>query len=162
VKSISPTGFVPVLKVPSLFQEIYINDSLAICEFLAESHPENNLWPKDRLLRALARSAVAEMHSGFFVMRNTYDTNFVAKYTGKVPITEEGRRDVERVLRLWGESRLKTIKRLGELGEKDEGFLFGGFGIADAFFWPVLWVRDFFGSSTRVFELTCHKAIPHI
>ena len=76
-------------------------------------------------------------------MRNTYDTNFVAKYTGKVPITEEGRRDVERVLRLWGESRLKTIKRLGELGEKDEGFLFGGFGIADAFFWPVLWVRDF-------------------
>jgi len=30
---------------------------------------------------------------------------------------------------------------LNELGEKDEGFLFGGFGIVDAFYWPVLWVR---------------------
>ncbi len=26
--------------------------------------------------------------------------------------------------------------------EKDEGFLFGKFGIVDAFFWPVLWVSD--------------------
>ena len=144
MKSISPTGFVPVLRVPSLSPDIYINDSLAICEFLAESHPEKNLWPKDRLLRALARSAVAEMHSGFSVIRNTYDTNFIGKYTGKVPVTEDGRKDVERVLKIWGESRLRTVKRLGDLGEKDEGFLFGEFGIADAFFWPVLWVRNLF------------------
>lgn len=80
-------------------------------------------------------------------MRNTYDTNFVAKYTGKVPITEEGRKEVERMLKLWDEARLRTLKRLEELGEKDEGWLFGGFGIADAFFWPVLWVFHIFGSS---------------
>jgi hypothetical protein len=73
-------------------------------------------------------------------MRNTYDTNFAAKYTGKIPITEEGRKEVERMLKLWGEARIRTIKRLGQLGEEDEGFLFGGFGIADSFFWPVLWV----------------------
>jgi len=30
------------------------------------------------------------------------------------------------------------VKRLGELGENDDGFLFGGYSIADAFFWPVL------------------------
>lgn len=140
VKSISPTGFVPVLQVPSLSPDSYVNDSLAICEFLAESHPTLPLWPKDRLLRALARSAVAEMHSGFSVLRNTYDTNFVAQYSGKVPITEDGRKEVERMLKLWSEARTRTVKRLTELGAKDEGFLFGGFGIADAFFWPVLWV----------------------
>jgi glutathione S-transferase len=126
------------LKVPSLSTEIYINDSLAICEFLAESHPSLPLWPKDRMLRALARSVVAEMHSEFFVLRNTYDSNFVAKYSGIVPITEEGRKEVERMLQLWGEARTKTVKRLKELGERDEAFLFGGFGIADAFFWPGL------------------------
>jgi glutathione S-transferase len=142
VKSVSPTGLVPILKVPSFSPDIYINDSLAICEFIAESHPEEALWPKDRLLRALARSAVAEMHSGFSVMRNTYDTNFIAKYTGSIPITAEGRKEVERMLRLWSDARLRTAKRLGELGEVDDGFLFGGFGIADAFFWPVLWVCD--------------------
>jgi glutathione S-transferase len=152
VKSISPTGFVPVLKAPSLSLEVYINDSLAICEFLAESHPEKNLWPKDRLLRALARSAVAEMHSGFSVMRNTYDTNFVAKYTGKVPITDAGRKEVERMLKLWSEARTRTVERLGELGEKDEGFLFGRFGIADAFFWPVLWVCGSFGCCSQLFD----------
>jgi glutathione S-transferase len=150
VKTISPTGFVPVLKVPSLSPDVYINDSLSICEFLAESHPELHLWPKDRLLRALARSAVAEMHSGFSVMRNTYDTNFVAKYEGKIPITEEGRKEVERMLKLWGEARVRAVKRLRELGERDEGFLFGGFGIADAFFWPVLWVRYKFGNQEVV------------
>ena len=150
VKSISPTGFVPILKAASLPPEIYINDSVAICEFLAESHPELFLWPKDRILRTLARSAVAEMHSGFSVMRNTYDTNFVAKYTGNVPITEEGRKEIERMLKIWGEGRLRTVKRLAELGEKDEGFLFGGFGIADAFFWPVLWVRDSCGCTGKI------------
>ncbi|KAG0652367.1 Pyrimidodiazepine synthase [Hyphodiscus hymeniophilus] len=139
VKSISPTGFVPVLKAPSMFPDIYINDSLAICEFLAELNPSLPLWPQDQMLRALARSAVAEMHSGFSVLRNTYDTNFVAKYSGNIPITEKGKMEVERMLKLWGEARARTVKRLTELGEQDEGFLFGKFGVADAFFWPVLW-----------------------
>lgn len=133
-------GLVPILKVPSLSPALTINDSLSICEFLAESHPEKPLWPKDRVLRALARSAAAEMHSGFSELRNTYDTNFVAKYTGTIPITARGQKELERVLDLWAQARVKTAARLGELGEVDEGYLFGSFGIADAFFWPVLWV----------------------
>jgi len=88
----------------------------------------------------MARSAVAEMHSGFGEIRNTYHTNFVVKYTGKIPVTEQGRKEIERLLALWNQARTMTTKRLGELGEKDDGFLFGKFGIADAFFWPVLWV----------------------
>jgi glutathione S-transferase len=123
--------------------DIEINDSLAICEFLAESHPELPLWPKDRELRALARSAAAEMHSGFGELRNTYHTNVLGKYTGKVPITEKGKKEVERLLSLWDQSRAKTAQRLKELGEQDDGFLFGQFGIVDAFFWPILWVRNY-------------------
>jgi glutathione S-transferase len=144
VKTHSNSGLVPVIVPLSPKMDIQINDSLSICEFLAESHPELPLWPKDRELRALARSAVAEMHSGFWELRNTYHTNVLAKYTGKIPITEQGQRDIDRVLVLWDQSRTKTAQKLRELGEQDEGFLFGKFGIADSFFWPVLWVREHF------------------
>lgn len=44
------------------------------------------------------------------------------------------------MLSLWDTARKGTKERLAALGEADEGFLFGGFSIADAFFWPVLTV----------------------
>lgn len=44
------------------------------------------------------------------------------------------------MLALWDTARKGTKERLAALGEVDEGFLFGGFSIADAFFWPVLTV----------------------
>ncbi|KAF5866909.1 hypothetical protein ETB97_008714 [Aspergillus alliaceus] len=139
VKNVSHTGFVPLLECRSLGENIRINDSLAICEFLAESNPDLNLWPRDRQLRALARSAVAEMHSGFWTLRNNYGTNFIARYTGNVPVSEQAKKEVERLLVIWDSARRITKTRLAELNEKDEGFLFGQFSIADAFFWPVLW-----------------------
>ena len=168
MKTESPSGTVPLLtvKLPNDGTEFQVNDSLAICEFLAESHPELGLWPKDLVLRALARSVVAEMHAGFGELvcitcllclvldadlvpqRNTYHTNFIAKYTGEIPITEKGRKEIERMLVLWGDARKITAERLKLLGEEDVGFLFGGFGIADSFFWPVLWVRHPFRSWT--------------
>ncbi|KAJ5758477.1 glutathione S transferase [Penicillium odoratum] len=138
VKKVSPTGLVPYLQCRSMGSTI-ISDSLAICEFLAESNPDLALWPRDRQLRALARSAAAQMHSGFSTLRNLYSTNFIARYTGNVPIPEEAVKDINRMLALWDEARKATKERLAILGEADEGFLFGGFSIADAFFWPVLW-----------------------
>lgn len=139
MKSVSPTGLVPFLQCRSIGSAT-IGDSLAICEFLAESHPELPLWPRDRQLRALARSAAAQMHSGFSTLRGIYHTNFLARYTGNVPIPDEAQKDIKRLLTLWDEARKATKERLAILGEADEGFLFGGFSIADAFFWPVLWV----------------------
>ncbi|KAK0102867.1 hypothetical protein ONS96_005496 [Cadophora gregata f. sp. sojae] len=139
VKHHSKSGFVPILTPLSMSSDLQINDSLSICEFLAEKYPELGLWPKDQHLRALARSAVAEMHSGFAEIRNTYHTNFVAKYEGRVPVSEQAREEVERFLALWDQARGSTIARLDVLGENDHGFLFGSFSIADAFFWPVLW-----------------------
>jgi len=81
------------------------------------------------------------MHSGFTELR-TFDSNFVAKYTGNIPITAHGLRDIKRILVLWDSARKMTVTRMKEVGEVDEGFLFGSFGIADTFFWPVLWVRQ--------------------
>jgi glutathione S-transferase len=82
------------------------------------------------------------MHSGFQQLRNVYHTNFVARYIGDVPLSDRAKREVERVLKVWNQARTVTSERLQHKGETDEGFLFGDFGIADAFYWPVLWVRD--------------------
>ena len=61
----SPSGRVPVLHDGDLT----VWDSLAICEYLADKFPDAGLWPKDVECRALARSAAAEMHSGFPSLR---------------------------------------------------------------------------------------------
>ncbi|KAI1769359.1 hypothetical protein GGR53DRAFT_156088 [Hypoxylon sp. FL1150] len=131
--------FLPVLEPDAKDKTFVVADSLAICEYLAEQNPDRPLWPRDRELRALARTAAAEMHSGFGEVRGTYHTNFLGRYTGKVPISEAAAREIRRIVELWGSARAAAKKRLRELGEQDEGFLFGAFSIADAFFWPVLW-----------------------
>ena len=76
------------------------------------------------------------MHAGFSELRNLYGTNYIAKFTGNVPRTKQAEREIERMLVLWGECRCATVQILGEEGG-DDGWLFGGFGIADAYFWPV-------------------------
>ena len=59
----SPTGLVPCL----VDDDITVWDSLAIAEYVAEAHP--SVWPADKRARAYARSAAAEMHSGFGHLR---------------------------------------------------------------------------------------------
>ncbi|KAI1406213.1 hypothetical protein F4819DRAFT_290033 [Hypoxylon fuscum] len=132
-------GLLPVLEPDVKDEDFLIADSLSICEFLAEQHPDLHLWPKDLKMRALARTAVAQMHSGFNEIRNTYQTNFFGKYTGKIPLGEAAAKEIRRMVELWNDARTVTKRRLQELGEDDDGFLFGRFSIADAFFWPVLW-----------------------
>ncbi|OJI96447.1 hypothetical protein ASPVEDRAFT_35846 [Aspergillus versicolor CBS 583.65] len=135
IKTHSPSGLVPVLQ--SIPLSITITDSLAILEFLADQNPHLALWPRDPALRALARSATAEMHSGFPVLRNTFHTNFIARYEG--PIAASGsvgaKKEIKRVLTIWDNARAAASSSAVD----DEGFLFGGFSIADAFYWPVLW-----------------------
>ena len=66
---VSPSGRFPCLVDGSTV----VWDSLAIAEYLAESHPQ--VWPSDRVARAFARSAAAEMHSGFANLRNICGMN---------------------------------------------------------------------------------------
>ncbi|WP_438864404.1 glutathione S-transferase family protein [Neptunicella sp.] len=65
----SPTGKVPCL----VDNGTTIWDSLAIIEYLAESHA--TVWPANKVARAWARSASAEMHSGFGQIRNICGMN---------------------------------------------------------------------------------------
>ncbi|WPH00013.1 Hypothetical protein R9X50_00283600 [Acrodontium crateriforme] len=133
-------GLFPVLQPkPKSDPSFLIHDSLAICEYLAETNPELELWPQDEKLRALARSAVAVMHSGFTGLRNTFACNFLAKFTGDIEISDEIVKECRKMVDLWSSCRATTIQRLSALGQTDQGFLFGKFTIADAFFWPVLW-----------------------
>lgn len=60
----SPTGKVPCL----VTDETTVWDSLAIVETVAEQHPD--AWPSDAVARAWARSASAEMHAGFPLIRS--------------------------------------------------------------------------------------------
>lgn len=68
------TRFSPTGKVPCLHDSGHVIwDSLAITEYLAERHP--GVWPTDATARAWARCASAEMHSGFFALRETCTMN---------------------------------------------------------------------------------------
>lgn len=117
----SPSGLVPVLKDGDLT----IWDSLAICEYLAERFPAANLWPEDPADRALARSATAEMHSGFQSLRGECPMD-LALMT-KADLSEATQANVRRLVQLWS----------GLLARSGGPFLFGGWTIADAFFTPV-------------------------
>ncbi|WP_298187366.1 glutathione S-transferase family protein [uncultured Pseudomonas sp.] len=120
----SPTGKVPLL----ISDDGAIWDSLAIAEYLAERFPAAQLWPQARAARALARSACAEMHSGFFALR-THMPMDLKRNQALAAIPAEALADIHRVCELWAECR----QRFAQGG----AFLFGRPSIADAFFAPV-------------------------
>jgi glutathione S-transferase len=119
----SPSGLVPALKDG----EVAIGDSLAICEYLAERFPDAGLWPADPVARAQARSAAAEMHSGFQALRAECPMDLQAEPRA-VALSDAAAKDVWRIVALWG----GLLARFG-------GPWLGGpeWGIADAFFTPV-------------------------
>jgi len=120
----SPSGRVPVL----LLNGIVINDSLAISEYVADAYPGANLWPQDPQVKALARAAAAEMHSGFTHLRTQMSFGL---NTGDTPetLTAQTREEVMRVFDIWNNLRALS-------GSKQ--FLCGDFGIVDAMFVPVV------------------------
>ena len=118
----SPSGLVPLLRIDGL--EIW--DSLAIGEYLAERFPEAGLWPADRATRALARSAVAELHSGFVALRSEMSID-LRRRRSVVP-SPACQADIARVQALW--RRCRALAGEGP-------FLFGAPSLADAFYAPV-------------------------
>jgi glutathione S-transferase len=100
-------------------------DSLAIAEYLAESHPD--VWPADKVARAFARSAAAEMHSGFGALRARASMSCGVRIE-LAQLGEPLRADLRRLEALWGEG----LARFGG------PFLAGAaFTAVDAFFAPV-------------------------
>jgi len=121
----SPSGKVPCLR----HGDLVVWDSLAICEYVAELAPEAQLWPADRAARAVARSACAEMHTGFAAMRNDMTMNLRASKPG-VGHSPAALADAAAVQARWRQLR----ERHGAGGE----FLLGAFTIADCFYAPVV------------------------
>ena len=124
IREHSPSGKVPALKS----EHGTIIDSLAICEYLAERFPDANLWPSDTASRAQARSACAQMHSGFMGLRSNLPMDLRRDEALEV-IPVEAQTDIERIVALWAECR--------EACRESGAFLFGKPGIVDAFFAPV-------------------------
>lgn len=117
-------------KVPILWDgDAVVWDSLAIIEYLADRVGRERFWPKPDDARAMARSMVAEMHSGYFALRRECPMNVRARVENHT-ITEEARADVVRILQLWAEARA----RFGKGGP----FLFGTFCAADIIYAPVV------------------------
>lgn len=120
------TSFSPTGKVPCLHDgDEIVWDSLAITEYLAERHP--GVWPTDTAARTWARCASAEMHSGFFALRDTCTMNCGLRI--ELPEWPAAvRHDWQRAEALWEEG----LRRFGG------PFLAGErFTAVDAFFAPL-------------------------
>jgi glutathione S-transferase len=118
--------FAPNGKVPCLHHDdLIIWDSLAIAEYLAEHH--SGIWPSDPTARTWARSATAEMHSGFGAIRNQCSMSCGVRIELK-RIDRTLQADLDRLNELWGEG----LDRFGG------PFLTGTeFTAVDAFFCPI-------------------------
>jgi len=119
-RKLSPSGKVPCL----VDGDTVVWDSLSIAEYLSERH--DGVWPQGAA-RAWARSAAAEMHSGFNELRNRCSMSCgVRMRLNEFPPALE--RDLARVGALWNEG----LRRFGG------PFLAGSaFTAVDAFFAPV-------------------------
>jgi glutathione S-transferase len=137
----SPSGKVPLLKIEEDGKTLAVWDSLAICEAVAERHPEAGLWPRDRDTRAIARSYAAEMHSGFPDVRDQLGMYFANKRP-MPELREDTQVQLARILESW-ESALAAHK-----GD----FLFGGFSVADCMYAPVV-------SRFQTYDVTVSPAV---
>ena len=129
LRRLSPSGFVPLLKVEG--ETIW--DTLSIAEWANERFPQAQLWPVDPMTCALARSATAEMHSGFMGLRTHCgmgpDHPLVGDSRAQTPSHPDLDRDLSRIVALIRQMR----GRFGAGGP----YIFGAWSIADAFYTPV-------------------------
>jgi glutathione S-transferase len=119
--------FSPSGKVPCLVDgDITVWDSLAITEYLAERHAD--VWPTENAARVFARSAAAEMHSGFMALRSICSMSCGVRVRLH-EVTAALKQDVARLNALWNDG----LSRFGGpylAGKK--------FTAVDAFFAPVV------------------------
>jgi glutathione S-transferase len=120
----SAAGKVPVL----IDHDIYVWESLAILEYLAEKFP--GLWPTQEGARAHARAIAAEMHAGFLPLRRQLPMNIRRPVRERI-LDGAAASDVSRIDAMWNECRMKFAS--------GGPFLYGTFCAADAMYAPVVW-----------------------
>ena len=125
--------------VPTLVDgNVAVWETLAICEYLHDTHPEAGIWPRDAAARAHARAISSEMHAGFTALRGACPMNLGKRFAGR----DRGpgvARDVGRITALWRQAR----ERFGAAGQGP--FLYGEFSAADAMYAPVVTRLDTYG-----------------
>ncbi len=147
--TLSPSAKVPVL-VSNGFP---IWDTLSIVEYLAEEYPD--VWPSEKVNRAWARSACAEMHSSFSALRNECSMS-VGVRVRLHEMSAALKSDIARIESLWadGFDRFNGAWLAGD-----------DFTAADAFFGPVAFRFRTYGilltdrSQTYVEKLLNHPAM---
>ncbi len=120
LRGLSPTGKVPVL----IDGDLVIHEALAICEYVAECHPDARLWPANACDRATARALSAEMASGFANIRSKLGTHVRGRVHDFEP-DDETRAELDRVVEIWDHAR-------------PGAYLLGDFCIADIMYAPVV------------------------
>ncbi|TPX33086.1 hypothetical protein SmJEL517_g03922 [Synchytrium microbalum] len=130
-KEKSPSGLFPFAIFHLKDGDLPVWDSLAIYETLNELYP-GKIWPTSFKDRANARAVCAEFHGGFGNVRSNLSCNIRARY----PVQK------------WDEPTLTELNRLYHIFEtarsssskhpNDQGWLYGTFSGADAFYFPVV------------------------
>ncbi len=124
----------PTAKVPTLVDgDVAVWDSLAILEYVNDAYLNGAAWPTSVAERALARAISAEMHSGFFNIRNELPMNCRAKR--KLTLSDGALKDIARIDAIWS----------AQMEQYPEGWLFGEWSIADAMFAPVVLRAETYG-----------------
>ena len=126
--AIHPSATVPVLDDNG----VIIGDSLAITEYLADHYPDAGIWPVDRIDRAYARHVASVMHAGFSSLRGLCLMNIGADLIMVGAQLSADHPDLRADL-----DRLDAVLS-PYLKTKKDGYLFGDFSAADAFYAPVM------------------------
>ena len=120
---LSPSFLVPSLQNGS----VKVWDTLAIGEYLHETHSNAGLLPQDPAARAHCRAIAGEMHSGFSNLRSALPMNVKASYPG-FKVWQGAQADIDRVTEIWREC----------IAKHGGPFLFGkSMNLADAMYAPV-------------------------
>lgn len=114
IEKYSAAGLVPVLVTDT----VKLNDSLAIAEYLNEVSA-GRLLPAQMDERAVARSLVCELHSGFFHLRSTFPFS-LAPVDQTKDFTADVNKELARVGQIFGQAKLP--------------FMFETAGMVDAFY----------------------------
>ena len=141
----SPVGKVPVL----VDGDLSVWDSLAICEYINETYLDGKGWPEDKHNRAVARSIVADMHSGLFGIRNEMPMNCRAKR--RVELSDNAKKEVANLDNIWSGLLAKNAQ--------SGPYLFGKFSLADVFFAPVIFRFSTYGITLSDTASAYHKTM---
>jgi glutathione S-transferase len=116
--------------VPTLVTDdcAVISESAAIAEELATRHPDAGIWPSDPKARAIARTLLSEMNTGFSSLRSDCPMSLRVCYSDSLPSTNVIA-DLKRLEAIWAYARSHKLT--------DGPWLLGEYCAADAFFAPV-------------------------